>query len=275
VRGGRKSIVIMLSVLGAIIGLLVPIIIDLLDSRIKTAGQVEKLLGYKPLAALLAAGQQGVSEQAIADQKRRLALALNRERLRTGKASSLILMTSVTHGSSVSSLALDLASDMNAMDIRAIVVEVNTLKPDSRYVSETITTGVIDLIVNGDTELEHAINPANAQYPDRIALGLFEEGLLFGYHRLQVVLERLAESYSIIILDAAPILLSADVEYFSSISDITLLIIAAQETKPGEMQRAVQLLERVDPKVISFVVTRLQIFKGGGYYSQIYQHVKK
>jgi Mrp family chromosome partitioning ATPase len=257
-------------VLGAIIGLIVPIILDLLDSRIRTAGQVEKLLGYKPLAALLEAGQKGIPAKIIADQKRRLALALNRERLRSGKPSSLILLTSVTHNSAVTSLALDLAMDFQKIDVPAVVVEVNSIKADARYVTDPIRTGVFNIIVDPSINVQHIISPADEHYPDRIAIGLPDDGLLFGYQRLHAALEKIAETYSIVILDAAPILFSADVEFFAGISDITLLLIAAQETQPGEIKRAAQLLERIDPKVISFVVTRLQVFRGGGYYSKVY-----
>ncbi len=270
IRGGKKKIFIIFVVLGGILGLIVPIIMDLLDRRIKTAGQVEKLLGYKPLAALLENGQDGVPSHIIADQKRRLALALNRERLRSAKASNLILLTAVTHDSNTTSLAFDLARDFGNMDVSAVVVEVNTLKADARYVTDPIKAGVFDLIVDADITVQQIVSPADSGYPDRIALSMPEDGLLFGYLRLQAALGKLSEQYAMVILDAAPILLSADVEFFASISDITLLLIAAQETQPGEIKRAVQVLERVDPKVISFIVTRLKVFKGGGYYSKVY-----
>jgi len=270
IRGGKKKIFMTFVALGGILGLVIPILIDLFDRRIKTAGQVEKLLGYKPLAALLDEQQDSVPPQIIADQKRRLALALNRERLRSGKPGSLILLTAVTHNSKTTSLAFDLARDFGNMDVSAVVVEVNTLKADSRYVTEPVTAGVFDLIVDAGITVQQVVSGADANYPDRIALGVPDEGLLFGYLRLQAALEKLLDHYSMVILDAAPILLSADVEFFASISDITLLLIAAQKTQPGEIKRAVQILERVDPKVISFIVTRLQVFHGGGYYSKVY-----
>jgi succinoglycan biosynthesis transport protein ExoP len=270
IRGGKKKIFIMLVAVGALLGLIVPIVLDLFDKRIRTAGQVEKLLGYKPLAALLERGQEGVSPQVIIDQKRRLALALNRERIRSGQASSLLLMTGVTHNNNVTSLAFDLARDFHNIDVSAIVVEVNTVKPDDRYWEEGITVGVFDVLEGDGSTIQQAIRPANGDCPDRIAIGISEDGLLFGYQRLQAALQKLAETYAFVILDAAPVLLSADVEFFAGISDITLLLIAAQETQPGEIKRAVQLLERVDPKAISFIVTRLQMFKGGGYYSKVY-----
>ena len=269
IRGGRKKIVILMFIVGLIAGLVVPIIIDMLDRRIRTAGQVEKLLGYKPLAALLESGQDAVSLRTISDQKRRLALALERERKQSGKPSSLILVTAVKADSAVTTLAIDLAQDYKKMDVRAVVVEVNPLHPDERYVSTHTSLGLLDLILNPDLAVSQAISPADERYPDRIAIGSPTDDLLFGYQRLQAALDKIAKTYAVVILDAAPILLSADAEFFAGISDITLLLIAAKRTKPGEIKRSVQLLERINPKVVGFVVTRLENFKGGGYYSSI------
>ena len=271
IRGGRKKLLLMMLMLGSIAGFGVPIIIDMLDRRIRTAGQVEKILGYKPLAAILEPGQDddGASLKTIADQNRRLGLALEREREHSGNLGSLILLTSVKHKSSVTSLALNLAIDYKKIDVRAVVVEVNSLNSDKRYVSKYNATGLLNLILDPDLPISQVVSPADDNYPDRIAIGLTTEGLLFGYQRLQAALEKIARTYPVVILDAAPILSSADTEFFASISDITLLLIAANQVKPGEIKRAVQLLERIDPKVIGFVVTRLEIFRGGGYYSSL------
>lgn len=271
IRGGRTKLLVVMVVLAAFCGLVVPIGIDLMDRRIRTAGQVEKLLGYKPLAGLLATGQEGVSERVLADQKRRLALALARERPPSGKAGNMVLLTAVAHNSTNTTLALELALDYQLMDVNAVVVEVNPLQPDPRYLSEHTQLGLLDLILNPDLPVAAVVSPGNGIYPDRIALGAVDDGLLFGYQRLQAALAKIAASYQVILLDAAPILFSADAEFFASISDISLLLIAAQQTKPGEIKRAVQLLERIDPTVIGFVVTRLQIFQGGGYYSASHQ----
>jgi succinoglycan biosynthesis transport protein ExoP len=269
VRGGRTKLLVMMIMLGAIAGLGVPIVIDMLDRRIRTAGQVEKMLGYKPLAALLKPRQDGVSPNATADKMRRLALALERAHKQSGKPSNLIVLTSVKHDSAVTSLALDLSNDYKKMGVHAIAVEVNSMKPDERYLSEHTTSGLVNLILDPELALSQVVSPADDKYPNRIAIGSTNESLLFDYQRLQAVLEKIAETYPVIILDAAPVLSSADTEFFTSISDITLLLIAAQQAMPGEIKRAVQLLEQIDPKIIGFVVTRLQVFRGGGYYSSV------
>ncbi len=269
IRGGRKKIFIMMLMVGIIAGLGVPITVDILDRRIRTAGQVEKMIGYKPLAALLEPGQGDASIRTIADQKRRLALALERERKQSDRPGSLILLTSVKPQSAVTSLAIDLALDFKKMGTRAVVLEVNPLKSDKRYLSMPVAAGLLNLILDPDLALSQAVSPADDNYPDRIAIGFSTERLLFDYQRLQAILEIISEKYPVVILDAAPVLLSADAEFFASISDITLLLIAAHQTMPGEIKRAVQLLERINPEVIGFVVTRLEIFLGGGYYASM------
>jgi Mrp family chromosome partitioning ATPase len=270
VRGGRKKAFVIILFLGIILSAGVPIVIDMLDKRIRTAGQVEKLLGYKPLAALLETNQNDeISQNNIAHQRRRLALALERERKQSGKSSSLVLLTAVAHNSAQTSLALEMAMDYKKMDERAIVVEVNLLNPDTRYLNKDNNAGLVNLLSDSERTLSNVIHPADARYPDRIAIGLSKDNLLFGYRQLQSILEKIAETYSVVILDAAPILYSADTEFFVSISDITLLLIAANQVKSGEIKRAVQVLERINPKAIGFVVTRLEIFQGGGYYAAI------
>ena len=270
IKGGKKKLLIIMVGLGFALGLVVPIVIDMLDKRIRTAGQVEKLLGYKPLAALLDSDQKsGVTPVSMADRMRRLALALEREHKRSGKSSHLIVLTSVNPNSAVTSLVLDLVSDYYKIGVRAVAVEVNLLKPDKRYVSEHTDSGFMNLLLDPGFDVLKVVSPEDNKYPDRISIGLSSEELFFDYKRLQIVLEKIAEIYSVVILDAPPILFSADVEFLTSISDITLLVIAAQQDKPGEIKRAVKLLERIDPEAIGFVVTRLEVFKGGGYYSTV------
>ena len=162
---------------------------------------------------------------------------------------------------------MDLVMDYYKIDVRAVAVEVNLLKPDKRYLSEHTDSGFMNLLLESDIDVLKVVSPADNKYPDRISVGLSSEELFSDYKRLQMVLARITEIYSVVILDAPPILYSADVEFLTSICDITLLAIAAQQDKPGEIKRAVKLLERIDPEAIGFVVTRLEVFKGGGYYS--------
>lgn len=269
IRGGHKKLLFSMMIFGLFSGLGLAILIDLFDRRIRTAGQVEKFLGYKPLAALIEPDEETNFSKIIADKKRRLALAIAREHKQSGKSSSLILLTSVNHASGVTSLAMDLAMDYQNMDERVVVVEVNSLKPNPCYVSEQTQLGLLDLARHSELDVSQVVSDCDTNYPARISIGLFTEDLLSGHLQLQAALAKISQSYSLVILDAAPVLFAADTEFFIGISDMSLLLIAAQQTSFGELKRSVQVLERISPNVVSFIVTRLEVFNGGGYYASL------
>ncbi len=270
--GGRKKMVMMVGVVALLLGLLIPILMDMFDKRIRTAGQVHKLVGYKPLAALFDPSGQLAARRVLTDLMRRLALALYRECRQ--RPSSLLMLTSVKPQAGVTSLALQLAQEFEALGLRTIVVEVNPVKPDPRYLGNAGSKSLLDLIEQ-DIELSACISPSEGALPDRLAVGLPTSSHLYAYPRLQAVLDNIRTTYPVVILDAPPVLLSADTEYLAGIADITLLLVGALQVNPGELKRAVKILERARPKLISFIVTRLVIYNGGGYYASMVNEYDK
>ncbi|MBM4200217.1 MAG: CpsD/CapB family tyrosine-protein kinase [Gammaproteobacteria bacterium] len=266
IGGGKKKPLLMASVAAMALGLLIPILIDLLDRRIKTAGQVHKILGYPPLAALLADAPSTAIRRVLADQKRRLSLALDRELRENGV--SVILLTSVKPEAGVTSLAFELAREFDLFGVRSLVVEVNPVQPDARYRVSATHDGLFDVLA-ADVPATSAIVPAEGALPDRLGIGLTPEAHLFGYHKLDALLSELKQQYRVILLDAPPVLLSADVEYLAGAADLTLLLIGAMQVMPGELKRAASVLERARPKAISFIVTRLEVTWAGGYYAKM------
>ncbi|RYU57396.1 chain length determinant protein [Methylolobus aquaticus] len=266
IGGGKKKPLMMALVAALALGLGIPILIDLLDRRIRTAGQVHKILGHAPLASLLADSSSTAIRRVLADQKRRLSLALERERREQG--ADVMLMTSVKAGAGVTSLAFDLAREFDLFGVRALVVEVNPVQPDARYRVSATHDGLFDVLA-ADVPAASAIVPAEGALPDRLGIGLTPEAHLFGYHKLDALLTELKQQYRVILLDAPPVLLSADVEYLAGSADLTLLLIGAMQVMPGELRRAAAILERARPKAISFVVTHLEVTWAGGYYAKM------
>jgi Mrp family chromosome partitioning ATPase/capsular polysaccharide biosynthesis protein len=263
IGGSRKMGVLMALVAAMALGLIVPIGLDVLDRRIKTATQVHRLLGFAPVAALL--DKQDAGNRLVwLDQMRRLVLAMGQEERQHG--ARRIALTAVKAGSGVTELLLDLAQEFARDGLRVIVVEANALKPDNRYLSESLAPGLIDLL-NGEVALDQVIVPAQGALPDRIPVGLALQRHLPFYDRFPQTLDPLLESYDVILLDAPPVLLSADTEFLARYADVMLLLVSAQHTLPGELERAARLLEKADPRVFGVIVNRLKVYKGGGYYA--------
>lgn len=265
VKGGRKKLFIMVFAAAFGLGLGAPIGLDLLDRGIKTPGQVAKLLGHAPLAGILEASDDLAMRRVRADQLRRLAIAMDRERLAHGNP--LIMMTSVKPGAGVTGLAFELGHELRELGVRCVVVETNPFKPDGRYNTDADRPGLLDLLVEPIAVTE-AVTPASHDLPDRIGIGFAFDPHLFNYPTLRKRLDDLRALYDVVILDAPPVLLSGDTEYFSGISDVSLLLIGSGQTGPGELRRAADILQKANPPVVGFIVTHLKIYKGGGYFGK-------
>lgn len=266
VKGGRKKMLLMMVVVALLCGVAAPILVDMLDRRIKTSGQVQKILGYPPLAEILESSNELAVRRVIEDQRRRLGLALAREHSSQHVCS--IVLTSVKLGAGTTTLAFDLAAELAELGLRVLVLEANPTKPDPRYLGGTENDGLIG-VLGGYAEIDQCIVRSEGALPDRLPVGMPLEPHLHSIHRLRSLLDQLKSTYAIVLIDAPPVLLSADVEFLSGLADMTLLVIGAKRVQPGELKRAARILERADPRIISFIVTRLEISPGGGYYQKM------
>ncbi len=270
VGGGPKKLVALALAAAIGLGLIVPIGLDLLDKRIKTAAQVHRLLGFPPVATLL--DQQEVKNRLVwSDQMRRLVLALGREERQHD--AHRIALTAVKAGGGVTELLLDLAREFARDGLRVIVVEANALKPDARYLAQPLAPGLIDLL-NGAVTLEQVIVPAQGLLPDRIPVGLALQRHLPFYDRFSPTLDPLLERYDVILLDTPPVLLSADTEFLARYADVMLLLVSARLTRPDEIQQAARLLEKADPRVFGVIVNRLKVHKGGHYAATVRKYAE-
>jgi len=261
----KLAAVLILGVLG--MGLGVPFLLDIMDKRLRTPAEIHKILGFAPLAWILERNNQS-SQKFAFDQLRRLALTLDRDRRQHGNR--YFTLTSVKPGGGTTTLTLELAKVLNELGVRTLAVEINAFKPDARYLGIDPNKGLNNLLNQSVTEsLERLIVPATDTLPERLPVGLSQTRHLVTFGRLPAVLERLSQTYPLILLDAPPVLLSADTELFAEITDGILLIIEAERVVPGELKRATHLIERLSPPVVATVMNRVRIYQGGGYFSQL------
>jgi len=267
-EGGKRKILIIFLVLGFGAGLVIPIILDMIDKRLRTPGEIHKILGFPPLAWILDKKDEA-TEQLAVDQLRRLALALNREHI--SHQSRCFALTSVKPEGGATTLVLDLAQQLNHLGIHTLALELNAFKPDERYLGANPKLGLSNLLSDSDyfNHLDQLIIPATTTLPDRLPVGETAQRHLVTHGKLKDTLEKLYQHYDFIILDAPPILLSADAELLGDIADGVLLVVEAQTIYPGELKRAAHLLERLSPPVAGAVMNRVLVYKGAGYFDEL------
>jgi len=69
--------------------------------------------------------------------------------------------------------------------------------------------------------------------------------------------QHLSADYDIVLIDAAPILISAESEYLARMADVTVLVSEAGKTKKAWLTRAARLLERLGISGAAAVVNKV------------------
>ena len=119
------------------------------------------------------------------------------------------------------------------------------------------------------------VKPATEYLPNRLPVGETTEPYLVTHGKLRSLLKHFSTEYDLILLDTPPILLSADAELLGEVAGGILLIVEAEQVSPGELRRAAQLLERLNPPVVGSILNRVKIYRGGGYFSQLVKEYEK
>lgn len=254
------------------LAIVIPILIDLLDTRIRTPGEVHKVLGFAPMAWILDRSHKE-NELLASDYLYRLALALARD-WRTHHTRTFVL-TSVKPAGGSTTLTLELAQKLNETGVHTLALELNAFKPDSRY-HHGEPWGLNTLLKPHSPPIspESLIVLGSENLPDRLPIGETSNRYIVTHGRLSGVLEQLHTHYDLILLDTPPILLSSDAELLGEVSGGVLLVIEAGQVTPGELKRAAHLLTRLHPPVVGAILNKVKVYQGGGYFADlIKEHV--
>ena len=71
------------------------------------------------------------------------------------------------------------------------------------------------------------------------------------------ILNEVKGDYDVVLVDASPILISADTEYLARVADGTVLIVQSGRTTRAQLNRAANLLERLDVPGVAVTLNRV------------------
>lgn len=257
---GHKKMVLAVLLAALLAGLAAPTVLDLLDRRIRTVNDAEKLLGIP--SAGWQVQQDGIASARLAtEQTRRFASTLLRNRNRGG--SGVVAFTAVKPGAGVTTSVMDVAQVLRQLGARVLVVDANTMAPPA---GRGNGPGLTDHLA-GHCPLDGLARPQSwgGTEIDVVGIGqLAPQGL----QRLDVLRQALASwsgTYDHVLCDLPPLLLSADAELFIGVAGQVVLVVDADAVSRGEIHRARRLLHTLDPEAVGLFVNRIPVFKGAGY----------
>ena len=263
---GKKKLLILVLLAAGGLSLATPILIDLLDRRIRTVNDAHRVLGFAPMGwTLLQRATPDAGERAfMGEQLRRIASALVREKDRHGTRT--LALSAVKPGGGTTSLARTLTLTLNQLGYRALVIEANAYHPHPIY-RKGCSANSTDLrqLLN-DPTLVARINTASPGIPCiHTAPG---SPSLQNLMNLKLALEQFSD-FDFVLIDTPPMLTSADAELVIRGCDGGVIVSRAGDITKGELGRAVRMLQRIDPGVAGAIVNAIEPFRGGGYISEM------
>jgi capsular exopolysaccharide synthesis family protein len=153
---------------------------------------------------------------------------------------------------------------------RVIIADADFHRPTLHRIANTAARKGFSDMLAGTSKLTDTITPIaeNVQLAPRGSdfNALARSGL--GTDRLPSVLSAMAAEADYVLMDSSPILLIPDNMYIAAAADGIVLVVAAGQTRPRDLLRAKEIVERAGTPILGVVLNRMPVKQLNSYYKQ-------
>jgi Mrp family chromosome partitioning ATPase/capsular polysaccharide biosynthesis protein len=262
---GKTKLLLIVFLLATVLAVAAAVALDLVDRRIYTVNEAEKLMGI-PAAGWQLEGVDRPSQLYAKEQTRRFASTLIRNKTRSAK--NVFSFTSVKTVGAATTVILDTAAVLKQLGNRVLVVDANSFLPSSAFNAGVF--GLSDLLAGG-TGVDSILQTIRHQEVDLAGVG-FGTQVGAGVQRLDLLKQAVnswAQQYDFVLIDLPPVLLSADAELLIDALGQVFMVLEAQSVSKGEVTRAKRVLEKLDPEAVGLFVNNVPMFQGAGYMREL------
>jgi polysaccharide biosynthesis transport protein len=224
------------------------VLVDLLDRRVQAVVDVEQLLGFAPIAAIF--DDQDVSMQVFDECTLRLAASVDQAARSAGVRT--IVLTSLNTGGGTTSIVENLGSTLAKLGRRTLTIDSTGASLPIAYVTHN-PNHVAQLGTGGFS----ATRPGADIRSTAVVAQPFSTKLPPLTNFMDQAFKDLTTDYDIVLIDATPILISAETEYLSRFADVTILVAEAGKTTKAQLVRASRLLERLQVPGIAAIINKI------------------
>jgi Mrp family chromosome partitioning ATPase/capsular polysaccharide biosynthesis protein len=256
---GKTKLLLIVLLLATVLALGAPIALDLVDRRIYTVNEAEKLMGM-PAAGWQLEGVDRSTQLYAKEQTRRFVSTLIRNKTRSGK--NVFSFTSVKTVGAATSVILDTAAVVKQLGNRVLLVDANSFSPCPAF--DPILPGLSDYL-SGQREPDQIVQTISHQDTliDGIGFGTELSAGVQRLDRLKAAVSAWSQDYDFVLIDLPPLLLSADAELLIDALGQVFLVLESQSVSKGEVTRAKRLLEKLDPEAVGLFVNNIPLFQEG------------
>jgi capsular exopolysaccharide synthesis family protein len=266
-----------------LLGLGLSLLLELLDTRIRTPSDITRQIGVPLLANIpdlsederlsldtnIALVSQAVPQSLMAESFRQLRTSLL---FASDQPVRSLLVTSANPGDGKTIVATNLAIAMARAGSRVLLIDANFRRPTlARVFDVPESVGLSNVLVGINTAAE-AIQATAVENLDVLPAGVTppSPAELLGSQSMRQLIVDHGKKYDRVIIDGAPMLVVADNYLLTEVVDGIVLVFAAGTNTRGMAQRATRQVLSLRGRVFGGVLNRVRATKGG-YFRESYQ----
>jgi capsular exopolysaccharide synthesis family protein len=255
------------------VGVVLAFIVELFDTGMRTARQVEGLLGIPVIAMVPSVSRRRARKQQLhrylkgnprssfADAVRGLKLALRQSNL--DRPPKVVLVTSALPQEGKTTLALCLAAAAAEDGMRTVIVDLDLHRPRLRGLLGVAkgTPGVVEHVV-GECALEEAL-VSERTIPGLHALTVYRAAAnpsaLYVTRRMAEVVQALRREFDLVILDTPPTLAVGDAQILAGLADVVLLVVRWGATRANAAEAGLEKLRDIQTPIIGVALNQVDV----------------
>jgi len=238
-----------------LLGIASAVIFDLLDPHLYTGSDVEGVIGFSPIGVLL--DDREVTQLVYDECALRMAAGIDHAAHSAGVRTFVV--TAVTPGAGTTTIVGHLGSTLAKLGRKTLTIDASGNTNPVAYATVNLTESSRmgdfpggDAAHNGTgSELQSTVvtQPLNSKVTP-LATSFMAKAF-----------QELTNEYDIVLIDAAPLLTSAETEYLARFADVTILVGESARTRKAGLKRAARLLERLNVNGVAVIINKVGLLR--------------
>jgi capsular exopolysaccharide synthesis family protein len=181
---------------------------------------------------------------------------------------STLLVTSSGPSEGKSSTTANLGVVFAQQGKRVLLIDGDLRKPTVHYTFKLDNRIGLSTVLVGDKTLEEAVKETDVPNLDILTCGPIppNPSELLGSKAMKQMLQIAQETYDVIIFDTPPVLAVTDAQILANICDGTIIVARSEQTEYEAIQKAKELLEPANAKMLGIVLNDVPQTKSTTYY---------
>lgn len=272
--------------LGLFLGIAAAFLREFMDDSVKDINELERQTRLPVLGLVPAVSENDpkkISQLVLNSPKSALAESFRslrttiRFKLREQNENPVLFITSARANEGKTTIAMNLASAFAHTGNRVLLIDADLRNPSLHKLIGTRNQQNLVGYLSGEYPLDQLSQTSNVPNLDIVVAGTppTDPSELLANTKMEALLKAAGQHYDVVILDGPPILGLADAMILTSLANITLLTVHANDTSTSTINNALKRLQETGAQVSGIILNQVKDAERLGYGDDYYHYPNK